>query len=254
MTREELKASLTAELDQGTTPVTYTADTLERALNEALRWYSILTLCVERTQPVTARVGQTWYSMLAEFPDWIVPLRVARIIAPVPTGFDQVLFDTAMFDENNTGPTTPVRLRPMRLTDIAGKSRQWSLENGPPTRYGCVGCDQLFLSPRPAVECNLSVTFAAIASPLLTEDAVPEIPERHHPVLVDFAVSLLRMMDGGKEMARAMSRFKRFLDAAKVTAGIVRARSRTLGYDRLPAEMKWADFSRALDKMQKESK
>src|ERR1700684_2558813 len=63
----------------------------DAAINEGLRIFSFLTLCLEATRQFVLTPGNQFYSMLAVWPDWLMPLRV-RISNDISTG------NTAEFD------------------------------------------------------------------------------------------------------------------------------------------------------------
>jgi hypothetical protein len=63
---------------------------------------------------------------------------------------------------------------------------------------------------------------------------------------VDGAVSLLRMKEGGDELAGAMAGLGRYLQVAAKRAAQVRGRSLAQRYDKLPLELERYDFSRLL--------
>jgi hypothetical protein len=65
---------------------------------------------------------------------------------------------------------------------------------------------------------------------------VPEIPEEYQPSLIDAAMTLLRLKEGGQEFAKELPRWKAFLGTAVECAEDVRRRNRAAGYDKQPIE------------------
>jgi hypothetical protein len=62
--------------------------------------------------------------------------------------------------------------------------------------------------------------------------------------LPDGAFYVLRLKEGGQELANAVKYLQRFLDAAQKYAGFVRAKSRTQLYDTQPYDLASFDRSR----------
>lgn len=247
MTLAELQERTLRRLNDNTTaPASVSLAEVTAALNRALRLFSTLTLCVERTTQLSFTAGSPWSHLSDRLSDWWLPLRVG-LIPPVETPgvWDRSVFDAQLFDElaPANGPSTQVR--PARLAELDALSRTWQLETGDTTkRYGIVGWDLLYLYPAPATEINLEFIYAAVARAMagLTEE--PEIAAEWHPVLPECAAVLLRLRDGGAELKRVLPGLDVFLDAAARCADRVRARSRSLRYDRLPAELALFDRSR----------
>ena len=183
------------------------------ALNEAQRFFVLLTLCLETTAAFsTASVFQ---NMLGTFPDWLVPLRVS-----LPNG---------------------TRVRPARLAELDALDSGWQSANGVPARYGALGFDFFFLY---GTQGTVNITYARAPVPMVLATDAPEIPEQHHPDLVDYGVYRLRAKEGGQEFAKGLVYFNRFLDGAQKYGEFVRARNIGTGYDTLPFELALFDRSR----------
>lgn len=222
------------------------------ALNLAQRLYCLITLCLEATRPFDLTPGRYWYHALAEWPDWIAPLRVRLELAPttVDAEFDAVKHDEATFDEHAGAAAiagSKTKLRPCRISELAARDSAWMATLGQPERYTCLGADLLVFYKNPDALYRTLITYARAPIMLVNDDDVPEIPEPDHSALPDGAATLLRLSEGGQELAASMEGFGRFLATAKQRAAAVRMRNMAQRYDKLPMELERVDLSRLLN-------
>ena len=151
-----------------------------------------------------------------------------------------------------TQPVVTGTLYQITLAEADGESGITRIEIGPyefpgvPVRYASAGFDNLVVYPQPATPgAALLITYARGPLPLVKPLDVPELPAADHPALWQFAVTRLRLTEGGQELKKAMQYFARFLDTARRRAAQVRARSLNR-YDKLPLELERFDLSRVI--------
>jgi hypothetical protein len=222
---------------------------VDAALNEGLRLFALMTLCIERTVVLKLQPGDSYYSILEVLPDWLLPLRCrCHVFANGITAslWDAPTWDEKLFDElAPNSDVTMTRVRPARLADVAALNRSWmSDRNATVKRYGCLGLDLLFVHPAPsAIGTSIELTYAAAPAELAIDEDTPEIAEEDHQALVHFAAATLQMNHGGSEVKQFADESLRFLDLVQHRADLVRARFRTAGYDREPFEVKAYDRS-----------
>lgn len=223
------------------------------AINEGLRLFGFLSLCQEAQREFVLTPGVKFYRMLNEgWTDWIAPLRV-RLSNDIADGataeFDAVKADAAMFGEQGySGLTVSAspKLRPATMHQMASLDSAWLNATGTPARYGCQGWDLLFLDKSPAQSGQkLLITYARNCNPLVLDEDVPELHDADHEALMDYGEFRLRCNEGGQELH--IGKLKAFLDAAKLRAAQVRARSLAQRYDKLPFELEGFDYSRLLN-------
>ena len=192
------------------------------ALNEAQRFFCLLTLALENTVTFTLDAGAgVFYHMRPVYPDWLLPLRVTLL--------------------------SGTRVRPTRIADLDLYDSAWQTTTGTaPLRYAALGFDFLILYPQLSAEGAVNITYARAPVALASDTDIPEIPEQHHPDLVDYAICRLRMKEGGQEFAKTLPYFNRFLDGAQEYSKYVRARNIGSGYDKLPFEMELFDRSKLI--------
>lgn len=201
----------------------YTVREAQNWLNAAQRLFVLMTLCLETTVTLTiAGNSAVTRRMLTVYADWLVPLRV-RI-------------------------SGSAKLKPSRLADLAALDNSWTDHPGSLTRYCHSGFDLLSLYKQPTADTDLSITYARGPSRMALDADTPEIPVRFHPALVDAAIPLAKVKEGGSEWQQNLPQWTRFMDAVEEQAGIVRARSRELGYDAMPPELERFDMSRLMKK------
>jgi hypothetical protein len=224
MTLGELVDRCLREIGETSTvqPVTYSRQEARDALNEAQRLFALFTLCLEAEGTLTTTVSGSFYYVSSQIPDFLAPLRIL----------------------------TPGRLtvRPSTLGHMEALNQSWRITPGLPKRYAVLGWDLLALDPRPDAAYLLPVQYAKSPAKLVTDGQSPEIPAEDHEALLDCAIPVMRLKEGGSQLAKVLPRFEAFLAAVKRRADYVRARSRDNQYDSLPAELKVTDLSRLLKK------
>lgn len=218
----EMQTRLSQRLNEGVSgPVFYPTSELTAALNEAQRFFCLLTLCLEQTSDwsVTYSANNPSHNMLTIFSDWITPLRIQT--------------------------AGGAKVRPAEIEDLNALDSQWWTSTATPSRYAMRGMDFLLLYGHFAGAGNhLTATYARAPVALAGSTDVPEIRAPYHPALVSYGIYRLRQVEGGQEFAKVMSHLNDFLDAAHVEAEYVRARNVGSGYDRTPFEL--ANFDRSL--------
>jgi hypothetical protein len=191
-------------------------------LNEAERFFVLLTLGLETTVPatVTGTPPNTFFRMLTGIPDWIVPLRITT--------------------------TAGAKIRPARLEDLNGLDPQWMTSVGTIKRYVALGVDLVGIYQQPASPTVLNVTYARAPVALVLDADVPEIPAEYHPKLVDYAVYGMRQGEGAQEFEKALPFFGSFMEGATHYAAYVRSRNLGSRYDKVPPELEKMDLSQLL--------
>jgi hypothetical protein len=198
----------------------YTPTEATAALNAAQRLFVLLTLCLETSGTLELTTGTPFYSLLTQFPGWLVPLRIRL--------------------------STGAKLKPARLAEFAALDNAWSTTTGTPSRYALLGFDFLAPYPVPSEDLTASVTFASCPAPLALPTDTPAIPAEYHPALIDGAIPLMRVKEGGQELQKTMPYWNRFLDEAQRLGDYVRARNQEQGYDHTPFELRRFDRSKVL--------
>lgn len=198
----------------------YTGTEVLAALNSAQRLMALLTLCLETNGTLSLTANTAFYSLLSVFPDLLLPLRIRM--------------------------SSGVKLKPSRLSDFAALDASWSTTTGTPDRYALLGFDFLAVYMVPNGLLTSTVTYARCPDAMALPGDVPEVPAEFHPALIDGAIPLLRVKEGGQELQKVMSMFDRFLDACQKLADYVRARNKEQGYDYMPVEIQRFDRSKLL--------
>jgi hypothetical protein len=215
----DIRARVSQRLDEGVTGATfYPTAEMNAAINEANRFFCLLTLCLEQTLTWSPSAGVTFTHMLGVFSDWICPLRIT----------------------DGSG----AKIRPATLADLSALDNGWTASLGSPQRYVALGADLIGLYQQPGAGAILTVTYARLPLSLVNDTDVPEIPAEYHPALVKYAIYRLRMVEGAQEFAKALPRFDEFLTAADHYANYVRARNIGSRYDRTPFELESYDRSK----------
>lgn len=201
----------------------YTPQEAGNWLNAAQRLFVLLTLCLETTEALvlTVEPPTAFYSMMSEYADWLVPLRV-RVAGGA-------------------------KLLPKRLVELAAYDASWNASAGFPVYYSLSGFDLLGVYQQPEAAMSLDITYAQCPPLLINPTDVPAIPDEYHPELIEGAIPLCRAKEGGAEWQKTLKSWNRFLDSATRLGDFVRARNRELGYDRLPAELRRFDRSKMLE-------
>jgi hypothetical protein len=216
-----MRTRVSQRLNEGGTPVFYTAAEINAALNEANRFFVLLTLGLETTAPWAVAAATTFTHMLTVFSDWIAPLRIAT--------------------------SAGAKVRPATLADLASLDANWISSPGSPQRYVALGADFLGLYQQPAAAgTTLKVTYARAPVALVLDTDVPEIPAEYHPRLVEYGIYRCRQGEGGQEFEKSLKYFDGFLDGAKHYGAYVRSRNIGSRYDKVPFELEHFDRSRLL--------
>jgi hypothetical protein len=210
-------------------PVFYPAVEIVAALNEANRFFCLLTLGLEKTTAWPVPAATTFFHMLQAvdaggnliFPDWLVPLRITTVAG--------------------------AKVRPGRFSELWALDSQWPQSPGAPYRYAAMGADLLAIYGQPAgAGTVLNVTYARAPLALVGDTDIPETPQEYHPAYVSYAINRMRQVEGGEPFAATLPLLAEFLEAATEYAGFVRARNIGAGYDVLPLELGLFDRSRLL--------
>jgi hypothetical protein len=218
-----MASRVSQRLAEGSGAVFYPVAEIIAALNEAQRFFVLLTLALEKTSawavPTFAANGNApFFHMLQYFTDWIAPLRIAT--------------------------ASGAKVRPASLADLDALDSQWRNSPGAPQRYASMGADFLALYQQPAsAGTTLQLTYARGPVTLVANADVPEIPQNHHPLLVGYAVYRLRQVEGSQEFQKSLPYLNDFLDGAQVYGNYVRERSAGNRYDSEPFEL--AKFDRS---------
>jgi hypothetical protein len=222
MQLSDMRTRVSQRLNEGATgPVFYTANEINAALNEANRFFVLLTLGLETTANWTVPAATTFTHMLTVFSDWIAPLRIV----------------------SGTGAV----IRPATLTDLAALDQGWFLSPGSPQRYVALGADFLGIYQQPATPgWVLNVTYAQAPAPLVNDTDVPAIPAEYHARLVEYGIYRCRQGEGGQEFQKSLKYFDSFLDGATHYAAYVRSRNIGSRYDKVPFELEHFDRSKLL--------
>jgi hypothetical protein len=199
----------------------YTYAEMLAALNEAMRFFALLTLGLEATATFALAANTTFYHMQSSIADWLMPLRV-RIAGGA-------------------------FLRPGRIEDLDALDSGWQASNGTPSRYLALGFDFFGVYQQPSDgSVSLDITYARCPVPLIAATDVPEFPEDTHPAFIDYAVPRLRYREGGQEFQKSLVYFSRFMDEAKRYGNYIRSRSLAERYDKQPFELERMDLSKML--------
>lgn len=205
-------------LNEGATgPVAYPAAEIVAALNEAQRLFCLLTLGLETTQSWAVPAATTFHHMLSVFPNWLVCLRMSD--------------------------ATGKKVRPAGIAALDGLDSGWRSAVGDPVRYCALGVDLVALYRQPAaIGTTLQVTYARAPLAMAADADVPEIPEKCHQDLVDYAIYRVRQVEGGQEFQKTLKHLASFFEGAERHAERVRTRSVGLGYDKKPFELRRFDW------------
>ncbi len=213
-------------LNEGTNqggPTLYPTAEIIAALNEAYRFFVLLTLGLEKTATWAVPAATTFFHMLTIFSDWVVPLRIATAAG--------------------------AKVRPARLEDLGSLDTQWVASPGSSARYVHLGADFLGLYQQPAASgTTLNVTYACAPPALVETTDTPETPAEYSPKFVDYAIYRCRQMEGADEFQKALPLLQSFMEGAKHYAAYVRSRNLGSRYDKVPFELESFDMSQLLGK------
>jgi hypothetical protein len=219
-----IKARVWQRLDDTNPGTHYGATSVLDAINEGQRLWCLLTLALEKTFTFNLTGGQAEYTnlrTLAGSTSYLLPLRLAIT-------------------------STGARIRPTTVHELDGRDENWLSRAGTPTRYATRGFDYLAVYPQPAGVTGVTMICAAEPTVLTADGNTPEIPEEHHPDLVDWCEYRLRKQEGGQEFEKSLPHLDRFLEGAKKYGSFMRARSLSQAYDRGPFDLDAFDRSRLL--------
>jgi hypothetical protein len=216
-----LQTRLIERLDESATPTYWTLAEVKEALNKSVRFFALLTLCVERQASFNLSAATAFYAISSQLTDFLVPLRVTT--------------------------SAGARLLPYKLHELNMESDTWRSTPGTPTKYAQAGYDLLAISGQPAGGgTSLLIRYAAAPATLSGNTDAPEIPEEQHPCLIDYALYWLRLKEGGQELAKTLPHLGMFLDVAEKYGEFVRAKSKGQLYDAMPFDLKSFDRSRLM--------
>jgi len=180
------------------------------AINVAQRKFVLLSLCLEQRVGLLLSTSGV-VRFLVERTDFICALRM------------------------QTG--TGLKIRPATVHELAARNEYWRSETADvPTHYAVVGWDYGIIYPAPAATTNASLTYAR-GPAVMSLVSTPEIPVAYHPALIDAAVVICRLKEGGQELQKEIPRWKLFIAAALSCRELVRRRNQAAGYDRVPREL-----------------
>lgn len=187
------------------------------SINEGERVFSWLSLCLEKTSPITL-TGETFSWLRPLFPDFLAPLKLM---------------------------VGGRRVRPVTLPELDALNAQWQDTVGTPQRYFLVGFSLFGTYPQEATEASL--TYARSPVPITAIGAQsPEIALEWHMALAWWSIYRIRLKEGAQGLARGLKYLNEFLDAATRCGDLVRNRSRAMGLDTQPVELQAFDRSRLL--------
>jgi hypothetical protein len=221
VTVAQIETRIYARLDDDGTY--YTPAEVRRKINEAQRFFVLLTLCLEKTVTLALDANTAFYHLLQEsgFEDFLCPLRIKVVGAS--------------------------RLIKSRISDLDALDQDWQATAGTPDRYCQLGLDLVGLNRQPAsTGTSLSITYAYAPAVLTASGSTPAIPAEYHPDLIDYAIHALRVKEGGKDFLDSLVLLGRFLENAAKLNEFMRGRNLSKRYDMLPAELRKTDISRLL--------
>lgn len=197
-------------------PVHYTAAEVLRALNEAQRTFAFFTLCLEKKSTFALPADTAFHNPTTNITDFIVPLLV-RIQGGA-------------------------RVYPSTIEDLNARRYEWQKVSGQPDHYACPAPALLAITKQPdSIGTTLEITHAHEPADLTSGGQTPEIPVEYHHSMADAAVHLCRIKEGGAEFSSTFALWNSFLEDVRQCAYYIRERSKRLGYDRLPVELRAAD-------------
>jgi hypothetical protein len=218
MTVSELETLVWQQLDDDGT--FYPELAVRGALNEAQRFFCLLTLCLETTVTFPLPAATAFFHMRETYTDWLLPRRI----------------------ESSAGKP----LRPAKLSELDALDAQWQSSPGTPSRYAALGFDFLAIYQQPAAEDTLTITYSQAPVPLVNQTDLPQIPEASHFALANYATYAVRQVEGGQEFAKGLGCFSDFLDEAQRVQKLVKAKNLDARYERMPFELDRIDRSKLL--------
>lgn len=222
-------------------PVFWTNTEIVDALNEAQRFFALLTLCLEKTANLTIAPATAYHKIISHsttpIADFMLPLRAAIQGRRLKTRtIHQLNLENQFW---------------ARTSDVAITFPDLTRGPKPTTHYAILGCDLLAVYPQDDEGATLVLTYAASPVLMTLADTLvsPEIPVEYHPVLPDFAIYLLMHKVGGQEFANEIPRLKTFLDEANRLAMRVRTKMKAQGYERVPFDLTSTDVAPLIRQM-----
>ncbi len=197
----------------------YTLPEVAHALDMAQRLFAWLTLCLEHRASFSLQAGQAFPSIHSNIADLWVPLRVSL-------------------------QTTGARLLPVALDDLDKLDDDWQNTAGTPRYYCMMGFDFMAVYPQPSAPVTLHVTYAAEPQQITQFGGVLEVPSDAAPLLVDGAIWILRLKEGGPELQSTLENLDRFVKGVQRYRQYIESRSKAQLYDSVPAELRLFDLSR----------
>jgi len=211
-----MRTRVSQRLDEAGTPVYYTAVEINAALNEALRFFCLLTLGLEITATWTP--SGTFAHMMGVFADWVTVLRITD--------------------------ATGAQVRPATLADLASLDPSWPFDSATPARYVCLGADLIGLYGSPVMPLN--VTYVQAPATLVLDTDTPAIPAEYHPRLIEYAIYRCRQIEGLQEFSKTLKYFASFIAGAQQYGAYVRSRNIGSRYDKVPMQLELYDRSKLL--------
>lgn len=213
--------------------VYYTEAEVLHALDMAQRLFCWLTLCLERIGTFVLTIGTTFYTgsngVRTQLLDFWVPLR---------------------FSLSSNGS----RISPDTLDNLDKLDSGWQSFSGTPRKYVQMGYDFFAIYPQPTAPLGAHFVYAAEPEQITALASPLNIPADQAPLLVDYALWLLRAKEGGQEFAGTLDGLGRFVAGAKKYAEFVRARSKAQLYDHTPPDLSLFDLSRFVFKPPRETR
>lgn len=204
----------------------YSLPQKRHALNMAQNLWALVTLCIERTATFTLTNGVAFYKPRTQLTDYLVPLRVLH---------------------------SGSRLNNDSVHNFDAMSDSWRATAGNPERYATLGFDALWITPQPASGSHtLTFIYAAEPAQLVNSTDIPEIPNEQLVHIEDIAYFLLRLPEGGQEMAAAMEFFKRGVAGMQKYQKFVRNKTQGQVYDTDPLDEAATDIGRWVIKLPKQ--
>lgn len=197
----------------------YTLAEVSHALDMSQRLFAWLTLCLEHRASFVLQAGQAFPSVRSQLADFWAPLRVSL-------------------------QSTGARLLPATLDDLDKFDDDWQSTSGTPRYYCMMGFDFMAVYPQPAAPVSLHVTYAAEPQQITQFGGVLEIPSDAAPLLVDGAIWILRLKEGGPELQSTLENLDRFVKGAQRYRQYIESRSKAQLYDSIPTELSLFDLSR----------